>query len=307
VGGPALLPHVVAQAVLPARGRAELRAPAVPGPHRLFVRGGKTRTVTVAATAPAALELDDSGGDAVTISPRGTLTITSSVDVERHVKLERPQVGSQAATAREVTAMPGFRRDFSAEVLRADLTIKVSRVALLFTDLTASTQLYSSVGDAPALRLVHDHFDVVIGTIERLGGTLVKTIGDAVMAAFSDEMQALRASLSVLAAFEEFRKHDELAQRTHIKLGLHAGPSYLVTANNVLDYFGQTVNIAARVQAQADSGQLVIAASLADSAVARGIVDKSRVLERFTARLKGIDAPIQLARIGTPGVVAITG
>jgi class 3 adenylate cyclase len=298
---------VVAQAVLPARGQAELRAPERLGPHRLFIRGGQVRTVTVAEAAPSAHDLDDAGNDAIVIAPRGTITIRSSADVERHVKIERPQAASQAATAREVTAMPGFRRDFSAEVLRADLTLKVSRVALLFTDLTASTQLYSSVGDAPALRLVHDHFDVVIGTIEKAGGTLVKTIGDAVMAAFCDEMQALRASLAVLAAFDEFRKHDALAQRTHIKLGLHAGPSYLVTANNVLDYFGQTVNIAARVQAQADSGQLVIAASLADSAVARGIVDKSRVLERFTARLKGIDAPIQLARIGTPGVVAITG
>jgi class 3 adenylate cyclase len=127
------------------------------------------------------------------------------------------------------------------------------------------------------------------------------------MAVFSDELQALRAALAVLAAFDDFRKRDSLAQRTHIKLGLHAGPSYLVTANNVLDYFGQTVNIAARVQAQADSGQLVVAASLADSAVASGILDGSMVLERFTARLKGIDAPIQLARIGTPGVVAITG
>jgi class 3 adenylate cyclase len=307
VGGPAMLPHVLAQAVLPARGRAELRAPETLGPHRLFVRSGGARTVTVAAAAPDALALDDAGSDAVSIAPRGSITITSAADVERHVKLERPQIRSQAATAREVTAMPGFRRDFSAEVLRADVSLKVSRVALLFTDLTASTQLYSAVGDAPALRLVHDHFDVVIGTIEAHGGTLVKTIGDAVMAAFSDELQALRTSLLVLAAFNDFRKRDELAQRTHIKMGLHAGPSYLVTANGVLDYFGQTVNIAARVQAQADSGQLVIPVSLADTALARGILDGGMVLERFTARLKGIDAPIQLVRLGTPDAVARTG
>jgi adenylate cyclase len=306
VGGPSRLPHVVEQAVLPARGAVELRAPSRAGRHRLFIRGGVARAVDVTPSGPPSLALDDAGAEPVSIAPGGKITLTSSADVERHVKLERAQIADQAATAREVTAMPGFRRDFSSEVLRHDLTLKISRVALLFSDLTASTQLYSTVGDAPALRLVHDHFDVVIGTIEKHGGTLVKTIGDAVMAAFTDELAGVRASLAILAAFDEFRANNELAQRTHIKLGLFAGASYLVTANNVLDYFGQTVNIAARVQAQADSGQLVVDAALADAAVARGILDGKSIVERFTARLKGVDTPVALARVASGAALAAT-
>ena len=192
-----------------------------------------------------------------------------------------------------MTALPGFRRDFSADVLRPDVSLRVSRVALFFSDLTGSTQLYSNVGDAPALKLVQDHFDVVVKCIEAHGGTLVKTIGDAVMAAFADEMDGLRASLDILRAFEPFRAgHPDRAQ-VHIKLGLYAGPSYLVTANGILDYFGQTVNIAARLQAQAESGQLVVEAPLGAHAVRAG----GAVVETYRAVLKGVNEPIEVSRI----------
>ena len=90
-----------------------------------------------------------------------------------------------------VTAMPGFRRDFSQRHPPPGIALKVARVGLFFSDLTGSTQLYSNVGDAAAFKLVHDHFDVVIGLVERHEGTLVKTIGDAVMAVFADDLDGL--------------------------------------------------------------------------------------------------------------------
>ena len=107
---------------------------------------------------------------------------------------------------------------------------------------------------------MHDHFDVVLGIVERHGGALVKTIGDAVMAAFADDLAAVAASIEMLHAFDKFRREVPNGERTHLKLGLFRGPSFLVNANGVLDYFGQTVNIAARLQAQAASGELVIEA-----------------------------------------------
>ncbi len=303
VGGPARTPHVVAQSVLPAHGQAVLQAPDEAGRYRLFVRGGATVPVELVDGAPAELEVAEEtmAEGKLAIAPGGRLIVRSSSDAERHCKLERAQFPQNAATAREVTALPGFRRDFSAEVLRPELTLKVSRVALFFSDLTASTQLYSNVGDAAALRLVQDHFEVVTRLIEEHGGTLVKTIGDAVMAVFADDLDGLRASLALLGAFEVFLKgHPDRAQ-THIKLGLYSGPSYLVTANGVLDYFGQTVNIAARLQAQAQSGELVVEASLADQAIARGGLRPAQVKERYSATLKGVDQPIAVARITFAG------
>jgi class 3 adenylate cyclase len=196
--------------------------------------------------------------------------------------------------------MPGFRRDFSDDILRPGMALKVARVGLFFSDLTGSTQLYTTAGDAAAFKLVHDHFDVLIALIERHRGTLVKTMGDAVMAVFSDDLDALLASTAILHAFEDFRRDDETRQRTHIKLGVYGGPCYVVTANGVLDYFGQTANIAARLQGQAKSGELVVEETLADRAIEQKMLPETFVVERYDAKLKGVDLPIRVARIRLP-------
>jgi class 3 adenylate cyclase len=287
---------VVAQAILPARGTVDLIVPGETGRYRLFVRGGRAVPIEVAVGAPATAAVDGSD-EKQTVAPGGAIRVRSIEDEARHVKLERTQFPVSAATAREVTALPGFRRDFSADVLRADVSIRVSRMALFFSDLTGSTQLYSNVGDAPALKLVQDHFDVVLKRIEEHNGTLVKTIGDAVMAAFVDELEGLKASLAILDAFEEFRRAHPHGDQTNIKLGLYAGPSYLVTANGILDYFGQTVNIAARLQAQAGSGELVVEAPLAEQAIAAGVLNGRAVVERGRAELKGVTGALEIARV----------
>jgi class 3 adenylate cyclase len=294
---------VLAQALLPANGTATLIAPAEPGRYRLFVRGGEAIPLEVAAAegngsaAPAEVRVRTDATSAVRVARGGTVTVESAHPDERHVKLERVLHESQAATAREVSLLPGFRRDFSSEVLRPDLALKISTVTLFFSDLTASTQLYADIGDAAALRLVHDHFDIVLGVVERHGGALVKTIGDAVMAAFSDDLAAVAASIEMLHAFDKFRRDVPNGERTHLKLGLFRGPSFLVNANGILDYFGQTVNIAARLQAQAASGELVIEETLAELAVQSGKLPASSVKERYRATLKGVTEPIDVARI----------
>ena len=193
--------------------------------------------------------------------------------------------------------MPEFRREFSADVLRPGTALRVSRVGLLFSDLTGSTELYAKAGDAAAFRLVHDHFDLVIEIVESHGGALVKTIGDAIMAAFPDEIDGVSAALSILRAFEAFRGRAPNGAGTSLKIGVHGGPCYAVTANGVLDYFGQTVNHAARLQGEARGGELVVTRALADAAIAAGRLDASAIRERYDARLKGIDGAIEAVRV----------
>ena len=297
VGGPALTPHVYAQALLPAGGRATLTAPVEPGRYRLFIRGGAATPLEVTADGSDSVTVRGGASETVRVRGGGAVIVESAHDDDRHVKLERVTRDSQAATAREVTLVPGFRRDFSSEVLRPDLALKVSTVTLFFSDLNGSTQMYSDVGDAAALRLVHDHFDLIFGIVTRYGGTLVKTIGDAVMAAFSDDLAAVAASLEMLRAFDKFRAEVPNGARTHLKLGVYRGPSYLVTANGILDYFGQTVNIAARLQAQAASGELVIEATLAELAMKSGTIPAAAVRERYRAKLKGVNDEIDVVRV----------
>lgn len=297
VGGPARTPHVLLQARLPAHGEAVLVAPDEPGRYRLFVRGGTAMALEVVDDGGSEVQLTTAEGPPTRVRPSGRLVVRSSYDDARHLKLERVEGEGQAATAREVALLPEFRRDFSSEVLRPELALKVSTVTLLFSDLTASTQLYSDIGDAAALRLVHDHFDVIRAIVERQRGTLIKTIGDAVMAAFVDDLAAVAAALEMLTAFEQFRREARHGARTHLKLGVYSGPSYLVNANGVLDYFGQTVNIAARLQGQAGSGELVIEAALAELAVQAELMPASFIRERYRALLKGIDQPMEVVRI----------
>jgi adenylate cyclase len=296
IGGPARTPHVIAQAILPAGGEARLPCPTEEGKLRLFVRGGASAPVEVKAGAPAEVIFHE-GAAAIDVAPGGAIVVPNPSPEERHAKLEHLAWADQAARARTVTAMPGFRRDFSNDILRPGMALKVARVGLFFSDLTGSTQLYSSVGDAAAFKLVHDHFDVLLGLIEKNRGTLVKTIGDAVMAVFSDDLEGLVASVAMLHAFEDFRRDHEHRQLTHIKLGVFGGPCYAVTANGILDYFGQTVNVAARLQGEAKSGELVVEETLADRAIGLKALPEAFVVERYGAKLKGVDRPIRVARI----------
>jgi adenylate cyclase len=301
IGGPFRTPHVVSQAVLEPHGRAELRAPDEPGRYRLFLRGGATTAVEVAPGGDAELVVECSnqslGAARASVAPGARLHILHAGDKQTHVKLERLLYASRAATAHVVSTLPEFRRDFSSDLLRPGTTLRVARVALLFTDLTDSTALYSRVGDAKAFKVVHEHFELLLGIIAARRGTLVKTIGDAVMAAFVEERDAVTAAVEMLERFPDFRGSLPEAGRTFLKVGVFAGPCYVVTANGVLDYFGQTVNTAARLQGAAGAGEVILVESVAEEAHQSGWLGQHGVGERFEASLKGLEAPLRVARI----------
>ncbi len=170
-----------------------------------------------------------------------------------------------------------------------------------FSDLTGSTALYTRTGDARAFRTVQDHFELLRAIVERHEGTIVKTMGDAVMAAFLDEAQALKAALEMQAAFPPFRAAHPEAHDAFLKIGIYAGPCYGVTANGILDYFGQSANIAARLQGAARAGQIVVPEELAARAGQSGWLGQARISETFAASLKGLADPVRAARIEVDG------
>ncbi len=83
-------------------------------------------------------------------------------------------------------------------------------------------------------------------------------------------------------------------------MGLYAGACYVITANGALDYFGQTVNVASRVQHLANSAEIVLPAEVFD---ALDPAERDRIVEkeRFEARVKGVEHPLQLVRVGLKG------
>jgi class 3 adenylate cyclase len=233
----------------------------------------------------------------VRVAKDGAVVVENHGTGDRHVKLERLEWLRAAASAHDVSLIGTYRRQFSADVLKPGTVLRVGRVGLLFTDLTASTALYSSVGDASAFKVVSDHFDLLREIIERHHGTVVKTIGDAVMAAFADELDGIDASADILAAFHEFRQGRKFCDDVFLKLGFHAGPSFIVNANQVLDYFGQTVNIAARLQATANASELVTDLAFVSRAEKSGRLGKLALVGTFDATLKGLSAPIACGRL----------
>ncbi|MBV8093504.1 MAG: adenylate/guanylate cyclase domain-containing protein, partial [Acetobacteraceae bacterium] len=133
--------------------------------------------------------------------------------------------------------------------------MKITSLTFLFTDLKGSTQIYDEVGDLVAYDLVRSHFHVLHDIVAEESGAVVKTIGDAVMATFPTPGRAVAAALRMRDSVVALRASNGACLT--LKIGIHEGPCLAVTLNDRLDYFGPTVNIAARVQAQAASRAIV--------------------------------------------------
>ena len=81
-----------------------------------------------------------------------------------------------------------------------------------------------------------------------------------------------------------------------MKLGLHAGPCIAVTTGDVLDYFGATVNVAARLEHQCRGGEVIVSEAVAqDAETAAVLADRTQIEE--TAILRGVSAPVRFLRI----------
>ena len=189
-----------------------------------------------------------------------------------------------------------FRDLFRSEVTRGSEGLAVKEIALLFTDLKGSTALYDRIGDLNAFALVQQHFDRLQDVTVRHKGAIIKTIGDAVMAAFLKPADAVQAALDMrreIASFNERQPDKALI----LKIGVHTGAAIAVTLNDRLDYFGQTVNIAARVQNLADADAIIVSQDVYDAA---GVRDElaAYAVEPRTAQLRGVQQELPVFRVG---------
>jgi class 3 adenylate cyclase len=153
-----------------------------------------------------------------------------------------------------------------------------------------------------AFDLVRQHFGYLRECIRRNSGALVKTIGDAVMASFVDPLAALRAALDMRAEIARFNA-DAGGDLIGLKLGLHTGACLAVTLNDRLDYFGQTVNIAARVQALSSAGEIVLTDDVLALPGAAELV-AGLELESGSVQLKGVAGEVRVHRVRGTSVAA---
>lgn len=300
VGSPQLQPHVVmSQSLSPLRS---LPVDVQLEPGRFTMRASNASgSVSIFADADGASKADlrvtqygwPPEEQRVSLLP--TLNLINATDADSTFQLERASWGDQAATAADVTALQVFRDLFATEVIRPGEEISVGSITLMFTDLRESTRLYRRIGDAPAFGRVREHFQLLEDEIAAEGGAIVKTMGDSVMAAFRHPIAAMRAMWKAQVKIME-RGEPML----WLKAGMHKGPCIVVNLNDRLDYFGSTVNIAARLPGFSQGGELIFTEEIyKDPEVQEFLTQnlKPDVLSRFTDNVKGFDEPFTMWKL----------
>jgi class 3 adenylate cyclase len=190
---------------------------------------------------------------------KASFQITNSFQGSRLFILEQMWWTQDILTPAKIFSLPEFRDLFSHETLGVETILDVGEQAILFTDIVGSTEFYEKSGDSLAFVAVHKHFEEIFNVIKEHNGVVVKTIGDAVMAAFNDPLDSLRASFAMQ---ERFKKTQEKMSGIRIRISAHTGPVLAVRLNSPIDYFGVTVNFTAKLQALVGAHEIVMSEKL---------------------------------------------
>lgn len=164
------------------------------------------------------------------------------------------------------------------------------RRAILFTDVSGFTQYMHKMGDLTGRAWIQKHHDIVIPLIEEYNGEVLDVMGDGVMASFLDTLSAAKASIAIQKSLAEHNANIKKTDRIHVRIGINSGEVF-VEKNHLA---GDAVNVAARIQAQADPDQILISHSAYED-----IRDDSGILCRFhkKARVKGKPGALKLYRV----------
>ena len=295
---PAFLPHVLAQVELePGESRSEAAELPI-GQLHLRVLGHEGGVDVELSERPeslglrvtdAALEVEPVGVAADVVT---TLTLDNATDVPVVVLIERAGWSADAVLGSVISSFPDFLDLFATEAPASGVDLRVGQLALLFSDLVGSTALYERVGDARAFAIVEEHFRLMGRAVEEHEGAIVKTMGDAVMASFPSLAEATAAARAMIESHDAAHPDDGLG----VKIGIYAGPCLAVRANDRLDFFGTTVNMAARLQAQAGASEIVLTEEQRAEPEVAALLD-GFAERRFEAALKGIESPQALVGV----------
>src|SRR4029450_3635706 len=195
-------------------------------------------------------------------------------------------------TAKRLLTNQTFRDIHRTDTLDVDQRLKITSLTFLFTDVKGSTELYERVGDLAAYDLVRAHFRLLNEIVAAERGAVVKTIGDAVMATFPTPDRAMAAALRMREALKDL-KEDLL-----LKIGIHEGPCLAVSLNDRQDYFGRTVNIAARVQGLAPSRSIFASRRVVTDSEASKLLQSNGIAVTPEKRsLRGIAKRVEIFEI----------
>lgn len=210
--------------------------------------------------------------------------------------IRMPYAHQMRYTGMEAITSHAFRELCKDDLLERSDEIPLANITVMFTDLKSSTAMYEAIGDLKAYHMVRDHFEMMSDVIRYHGGALVKTIGDAIMAVFMHPKDAVEAGIAIQNDVKSFNEKHREKEHAVIKMGIHSGPCVSVLMNNRMDFFGQMINTASRLQNYSEGDDIVISLPVAaDLAVSKLL--RPYEAESHSVDVKGLDEPIQILRL----------
>jgi class 3 adenylate cyclase len=292
---PAKRDHIYVQLEL-APGERRSAAPPLPeGLYRMRHRGDEAPRLLElragASSAPLAWS-SQSHGDELR-APNPTFELHNDGATLLYFVVERAQWSDAAVRPGDLLSLREFRDIFSEDFLAQDVQLAVGMQTLLFTDMVGSTRFYATRGDAEAFIQVRRHFAEMFEVIAAHDGVVVKTIGDAVMAAFVEASAAIRAAHAIQRLFPAGREDLDI----RVRISLNRGSCIAVRFNADIDYFGNAVNLAAKLQGSAEAGQIAISTSVHEApGVATALRELGVELEHLSVDLPALGGEIAVLR-----------
>ncbi len=283
-------PHVHGFLTVPPRQRRTVE-PLPAGALLLRARGsarqlrhdGPARPLAVRITDDAILRVAHSGGGGA-----DELRIDNATDAPVRFLVERAGWSAERALGRLLISLPDFVELFGTEAPATGVQLSVGTMAVLFTDVVGSTELYEQLGDARAFALIQRHWRACEAAASRHHGTVLKTLGDGLFCCFTSLADAAAAAAEMMAAATTIAAAAD-ERRFAIRAAVHEGPCYLVRGAAQLDLFGSTVNLASRLLSVASGSQLAMLAASAEHPGVLAVLDEVEArVETIDARLRGL-------------------
>jgi class 3 adenylate cyclase len=291
---PAKKDHIRVQTLV-APGERKIATPSLaPGRYVAWADHAGGWYLDVEDGGPDAIEwADHPAGHVVRCGTKPTIAFVNSKQEPVLFSIERTTWSDDALRPGTLLSFQDFRDLFSEDYIGADVKLAVGEQTLLFTDVVGSTAFYAERGDPGAFVEIKRHFDEVFAIVAAHRGAIVKTIGDAVMATFSSPVDAVRASQKIHDTFHPERNDTPI----RLRISLNTGPCIAVRLNSNADFFGGTVNIAAKLQALAESYQIAISdATYRAAGVADFLAEQHAKLDALEYTSKALPAPVAVKR-----------
>ena len=291
---PATKDHIRLQCDVPAGGERLVRLRLEGGSYRARLHAREAYGFIDAAEGKAAAHVwKASSLERVTLGLEPEVRLINDTERSQRFIVERARWSDHALRPGQLFSLQEYRDLFSEDYLAADVQLAIGEQTILFTDMVGSTAMYAQRGDPAAFVEVKRHFEEVFPIVAKHRGAVVKTIGDAVMAAFSDPLDALKASRDIHACFSPARADCQ----TRLRISLNSGPCIAVKLNTGVDYFGHTVNLSAKLQSLAEAWQVALSDTvLRGNGVADWLAGEGAKLESLSYSSKALPAPVSVTR-----------